>query len=335
MAFSQRGGDIPSWVDDASLDFAQVLRLAIRRRGLTLARAHARMAQAGDAVSIATLSHWQSGRSLPERRISRDALHSLERILDLPVGTLTGALGRTEERRRAEAAQPTDVAARLHGADRVRSVLDSAGIALGDGFTRVSVIERLRLDAKGRPSLQHVVMTLRAEIDGAQTLTAFQTDVAGRHGPGRFEAVLACELASVHSDASRRVTVGSFRLFGPLARGDLVTISYATTYPPSTGPLTSFGRVHRTAVRDAVLEVVFHPDRRPQRVEQFYEPADSPGFAASDPLRAAATFGQRPVVDGTAQSYFSNRRPGLTGLRWWWPGSGDGREAVPGADLAA
>jgi hypothetical protein len=49
-------------------EFAEVLREAIRARGLGLERIRERLLAHGVSVSMATLSYWQSGRSRPERR---------------------------------------------------------------------------------------------------------------------------------------------------------------------------------------------------------------------------------------------------------------------------
>ena len=47
--------------------FADALTTAIQQRGLSLERIRARLAKAEVPVSTATLSYWQSGRSLPTR----------------------------------------------------------------------------------------------------------------------------------------------------------------------------------------------------------------------------------------------------------------------------
>lgn len=318
----RRHGDdaTPAWVDDPSLDFATVLRRAIERRGLTLARAHARMAETGDAVSVATLSHWQSGRSLPGRRISRGVLQTLERVLDLPEDTLRAALERTQKARRDRPDGAVEVVQRLPLGERVLETFASTGLPFVDHLTRVSVLERLWLGPNGGPVRQQLVQTLRAEEDGCDSFTAFQLDFAERPSVGTFAAGVGCELRRVETASDGRLTIGVFRLFEPLAKGEVVTTSYSVTFPEPERATTSHGRIHRTAFRDSVLEVVFHPDRLPARVEHFYEPADSPYLGDPDVLDLASTFGQRPVIDGTAQSYFANREPGLSGMRWEWPG---------------
>ena len=59
---------------DQPESFAEVLTAAIQGRGLSLERIRARLDAAGVPVSIATLSYWQSGRSLPTRSRSSSAM---------------------------------------------------------------------------------------------------------------------------------------------------------------------------------------------------------------------------------------------------------------------
>lgn len=73
--------------------FAVALRAAIRVRGLGLDRIRYRLRGRGTTVSLATLSHWQSGRCRPERPESLEALKSLEDILNVPDGSLSKLLG--------------------------------------------------------------------------------------------------------------------------------------------------------------------------------------------------------------------------------------------------
>ncbi|PRX50171.1 hypothetical protein B0I33_102290 [Prauserella shujinwangii] len=68
--------------------FADALRAAIRARGLGLERIQYRLRLEGATVSMATLSHWQSGRRRPERRQSLVVLRHLEDVLELPRGSL-------------------------------------------------------------------------------------------------------------------------------------------------------------------------------------------------------------------------------------------------------
>jgi hypothetical protein len=84
--------------------FAAALRAAIRARGLGLERIRYRLRGRGVSISLATLSHWQSGRCRPERPESLLALCHIEEVLEVPSGSLTNLLGPPRSRRRGACA---------------------------------------------------------------------------------------------------------------------------------------------------------------------------------------------------------------------------------------
>lgn len=73
-------------------DFSSVLRTAVTASGMSLAQIVDKLAERNIKVTQAALSYWQSGRSLPRRQRSRQALVELEDILSLPAGALTSPL---------------------------------------------------------------------------------------------------------------------------------------------------------------------------------------------------------------------------------------------------
>ncbi|QWF81803.1 transcriptional regulator [Amycolatopsis sp. CA-230715] len=73
--------------------FADALRAAIEARGLGLERIRYRLRTQGVSISLATLSHWQSGRCQPDRRTgSMIALSHLEAVLRVPPNSLARLL---------------------------------------------------------------------------------------------------------------------------------------------------------------------------------------------------------------------------------------------------
>jgi transcriptional regulator with XRE-family HTH domain len=80
--------------------FEAALRAAIRARGLGLERIRYRLRGRGVSISLATLSHWQSGRCRPERPESLQALRHIEEVLEIPPGSLINLLGPPRSRTR-------------------------------------------------------------------------------------------------------------------------------------------------------------------------------------------------------------------------------------------
>lgn len=88
--------DKASIIDDAGRSaFSEALTEALRTSGLPLSRIQARLEALGTPVTVATLSYWQSGRSLPLRKNSLRALGNIETIVGLPAGSLRDLLPRT------------------------------------------------------------------------------------------------------------------------------------------------------------------------------------------------------------------------------------------------
>ena len=299
-------------------DFAEILRRAVAARGLTLARIRARLAEHGVSVSVATLSNWQSGRSLPGRRIASDVLSTLDRVLGLEPGTLAAAARDTDERRRAAAEVRHGVSHIAYHGEVVQEFYDRFGLPWEDGLTRLTVHDRVWLDDRGAQDKQTATLTLRADRDGVDRFCVFQVDVGTDRPLGAFRALSGCRLGRTVADETHRVSFAEFLLPAPMARGDLATASHGQVHAPGGPPASTHGRIHRTSFRDFALEVRFHPDRVPTVAEQFYEPADSPRITSPDVHLEADTYGRRPIVGGVAQAYISQRGPGISGLRWQW-----------------
>ena len=80
---------------DDGQQFARVLQGAIAHSGKTLAQISYEVHEAGATISQASLSYWQSGRSVPRRQSSAKTLRALEKVLSVPRGTLLDAAARS------------------------------------------------------------------------------------------------------------------------------------------------------------------------------------------------------------------------------------------------
>ncbi|MBP3223466.1 MAG: hypothetical protein J6M18_06035 [Actinomycetaceae bacterium] len=70
-------------------EFADTLRNAITKSGMSLTQIVDKLSERNTHVTQAALSYWQSGRSLPRRQRSRQALTELEHVLSISEGSLT------------------------------------------------------------------------------------------------------------------------------------------------------------------------------------------------------------------------------------------------------
>lgn len=72
--------------------FARLLAQAIDAKEISLADCVSMLADYGVGTTVATLSYWRSGESLPYRKVSTRAVKALEIILEVPSGTFIQAL---------------------------------------------------------------------------------------------------------------------------------------------------------------------------------------------------------------------------------------------------
>ncbi|MCA0435397.1 MAG: hypothetical protein LCH98_02740 [Actinobacteria bacterium] len=74
--------------------FAVQLGRAMEARGLSLERISAHLRARGHRISVATLSYWKTGRSIPGRTPSIRAVGALEEVLQVPRGSLARLIPR-------------------------------------------------------------------------------------------------------------------------------------------------------------------------------------------------------------------------------------------------
>ncbi|MFH8366839.1 helix-turn-helix domain-containing protein [Streptomyces sp. NPDC018031] len=292
--------------------FAAVLREALRLRGLPLQRVCDRLAARGLQVSAATLSHWQRGRSLPERPQSLRAVRELEDILDVPPDHLVRLLQPQRPRGRARTGA-VDLAAS-------RQVFPPGSLeerALGAAFAHfnrdispLSIHETVWLGPDRCIRRYSVTQVLRAVGDGPDRLTlvyAVDNDISpatdftvhsGALGPVRFAESLRCVVADVL--LGRR-----------LARGETAVIRYDLRIP--SGPLhsTHHERRLRTNLREYLLQVCFDAAAVPVSCHKYYR-------RRTDTEREQVA---RVVIDPSHTTHlFPGKCPaGVHGIFWEWP----------------
>ncbi|MCE1179409.1 MAG: hypothetical protein LWW86_10350 [Micrococcales bacterium] len=289
--------------------FHEVLAEAIRRRGLPLERLQRHLTRAGTPVSIATLSYWQSGRSLPTRSRSLDALVQLERLLEVEPGQLVelAAAARLPRGRNIEDHQHV-----LPLGEVATAPLAKLGLAPGIDFTQLSAHDRLTVGPE-RSELTHRARTLhRCDREGARAMPLVVTQDAAETVVPAVEAVAGCRLGRVIEVPRHRLVVGELLAPRPMAVGELLTEVLATWAPTRT----KVRRIERSIVdelHDATLEVVFHPAALPSRVLGYVHP--STGRVAAD----GPGEWELPVRGCEVQSVRLGAEPGVHGIRWDWP----------------
>ncbi|MFH9662464.1 multiprotein-bridging factor 1 family protein [Streptomyces sp. NPDC017248] len=255
--------------------FGEAFRTALKASGLSLQRLHHHLGERGVSVSPVTLSHWQRGRSQPERRQSLRAVGEIEHILGLPRGALQTLLASRRPRGRAVSTrgETSEALSRiLSPGAPLEMVLGADAYRFNEHLVSLSVQETVFLDAQGciaRYAVSHVV---RAAQDGVGRLTAHHNlddvetpSVQVTVQCGRLEALrFRQELGSAVFD------IGFGR---PLRRGDTAIVGYTLDVGPRWTPSDHHERTLAVPVRQYLLHIFFHPARLPSAVFGYYKQA--------------------------------------------------------------
>jgi hypothetical protein len=288
--------------------FCEALRAAIRARGLSLERIQAKLAALGTPVSLATLSHWQSGRSQPERDASLLALGHLERLLGLPPRVLAALLEPPRRRGRRADSQVVDLVDVFHDKSAVAAALRDFDSIWSNALTAVSQHDRMVVGADGFIHSQWNRRVLRARVDGPDRMLAvYQTE----GNTPRITAVRGCSLGRVVTDLQAGVVVAEL-LFGHRLRdGEFVVLEHRVDMSGPFAPdVESVRRLPQT-LREHVVEVEFAASRRPARCLQ----VSSTAVDSGDYVERALTLDEF----GRACAVALDVGPGQFGIRWEWP----------------
>lgn len=295
----------------AEVDFAHALREAVAARGLSLDRVRAHLLEYGHDVSVATLSYWQTGRSVPVRRSSVQALGALEVILEVPRGSLAGRLrstrGRGAERVPAPLAEHPAAAA----------LIDRLGLTWDGAYQSIETVDIVSLGPDRRPRQHLVREIIQAHRDGFQRLAVVHTS------PGPMRRVVPisgenCRVARVLYDDDAQVTVAELVLDQVLQSGDPYLFEYRiVAQEQDPRPPLSWRRTFPTPMRLGAIEVSFLPDDRPQQVRGVTRPD-----GGAEQERHLVTRGDCVML------MVSDWGPGEIEIAWEWPADDPATEVL-------
>lgn len=283
--------------------FAPTLRAAIEARGLSLERVRYHLKHRGHELSVATLSYWQSGRSIPDRASSLAALGSLEETLELPPGALVSLLP-TRARRPGAAARAMQTDG-LPG--DTGTMIDEAIEAFGlhwDDIEHVAIHDLLTLLADrtvGSHQIREIIRAERAPV--TRFVAAYWDDpksspyIMARHN---------CRLGRVIEHPDVGLVIAELLLDVPLDRGEvrLVEYEYATVGQGPPCDHWERGMVH--TLREVHLELEFTPPALPVAVEARLA---LDGQDRTEPVQ---------LIGNLATLLRLDAGPGTVGLSWTW-----------------
>jgi hypothetical protein len=293
--------------------FADTLRRAIAASGLGLERIQHHLRERGCDVSVATLSYWQSGRSVPGRRTSFSALAQLEDVLGLEPGELANLVPRRS------------VVGR--GVDAVVPLADvvGLGIQLPEPIAQLDARVRRQLESVSEHDtitvgpdraqrsrwVRHVV---QAVADGADRLLLFNQTADDAAPLPTYVPLVHCSLGPRHMLDNPSVVVTELLFDRALASGESIIVEYRVEYG-APYPRDNWHELRRRMpLREFVLEIRFHPEAVPERCEWYvrdlHEDTGAP-IASATPVEIDAMHAARVIRHDLPPSAY--------GLRWSWP----------------
>lgn len=287
--------------------FSEVLSRAVQARGLSLDRIRARLEAAGVPVSNATLSYWQSGRSLPTRARSLRTLVELETILQLEPGSLIELIRSADGRTRHQLFAWQTV---VPSGELAEQVIADMGMEVAGRISRVTVHDTLTIDANRCETSSLTRQVLRAERSGVRTFPVVYLQEGNNPGAPEIEAVFGCQVGNVVDVPERQLMVAEMVLPRPLQRGELVLTEHMVTMKPALSTLMTRSIVD--PMRELALAVQFHPQALPRDIHAFKQ------LSLNDPADAETDVLPIAVLNDQAQIVQLDVAPGVHGLRWSW-----------------
>ncbi|SHG25601.1 helix-turn-helix domain-containing protein [Streptoalloteichus hindustanus] len=252
---------------DASdeVSFEKVLRAAIHRSGLGLERIRHRLAQRGCQVSVATLSHWQSGRRRPERPESLAALPLLEQVLALPDGALTSLVGRPRPRGLSRKGQRRLPAETVWSSEPRMPVLLRSVDFEDEYLVRLSQHNLVRIGPEGGERTVRVRLVLRATRSGVSRISVACVLDGPHHLSPLIRPLRHCSVDNTRYLPDPGYLVASVVFDRELARGESLMVEYEVLTPTPRQRTTLWENKLRFPVHEYYSEICFDPRAVPAR----------------------------------------------------------------------
>lgn len=287
--------NLPEVVGDG---FAPTLSRAIHKRGISLEKLSGKLAKAGLPVSVATLSYWQTGRRVPTRHSSLQAVTELERILQLPDGRLRSTL--VDESDGTEA-----VRASFSQGEAVNRALAQLRLDPTRDVLRLSIHDVVTI--AGEHVAQTTRMVLRAEHDGVRSWPLVHE--LGTHGDTRLEPLIGCRIGRRREVPETGLIIAEMIFPRPLRRGELVMTEHRLSWRQDEGPEFTLERLLTARTGTFVQHVAFQGPA-PESVQSYRYAPNGTEPVAAHPLTCR---------ESSVQVVRADAAPGRYGLHWTRP----------------
>ena len=291
-------------IREPSDGFAEALRAAIAKRGVSLQFLHDRLTAMGNPVSVATLSYWRSGRSEPEQVSSKAALPLLEDLLRLPRGHLLSRLAPTRRLgRHAPPIRPGDAG----GSDRADEVMEEMGFTDLSRSVESTCHAIMEVNADRIETAITYRQVWKALADGVDTVPSILTIQDAGQGTPTITALSGCRVNVEVNDSGGGVVASKLEFERPLKLGELAMTEYRISdLPPSNSDEYFYEHYALRRMNELIIGIRFHPDQVPKAVECFTE---------GETLESKV---HRVEPAATINHVLRQFGLGKAGVRWFW-----------------
>lgn len=292
--------------------FASELRAAIQQSGLTLTAISQRLRARHRPVSVATLSNWQSGRSLPGGEQSFGVIAALEELLGRSPDSLAELVG--GPRLRGRAVRTTNLLGHRSSKEEFQAALQELGFSSAQQYAHERVVHQLAVvDTAAERQRFEFRLLVRALESGVCRLPAvYVLEATEPNIAPLFTALDGCTIGRRVTRPESRVYGVEFVVDGRLDAGQVASLSYRVELAARATDMTSVLYSFPRRANDVLLEVEFRGDRRP---------VDTVRYQRND--SGEATSSVRLDHRGRLQVSEARFGPGTLGLRWAWEDESD------------
>lgn len=287
--------------------FASELRRAIEQSGLTLTAISQRLRARHRPVSVATLSNWQSGRSLPGGGQSLGVVAALEDLLGRSPDSLADLVG--APRLRGRSVRTTNFLGHRSSKEVFHMALRELGFTTAQQYAHERVFHQLAtIDTSKDVQRFDFRLIVRALESGICRLPAvYVLEPSEPNIAPVFLPLEGCSIGRRVDWPERRVYGVELLVDGRLDAGQVATFAYRVELSASAKNMTAAVYSLPRRANDVLLEVEFRGDRKPMDCER-YQRTES----------GEATSAVRLDHRGRLQVSEARFGPGTLGLRWAW-----------------
>lgn len=295
--------------------FAQAFREALVQSGMTLVEVVEALAERDVKITQASLSYWQSGRSVPRRQSSIAVLDDVEEVLGVKDGTLRQAL----EQEREEHVKNAELASRSKRAHRRPAMLWNAPRGLD--------VDAIDWDNEVQRKFLHQTLTIRGGGHEAVTRVDAVVRVTGTQSPimsvctswalgdkvPEISDIYGGNLEDSHINESERFAIFSISLPEEKMQGDLHQLGY-TIHKTATDRITQTAQGWFALPVDMYAFTVDFGEELPMSAEWVNVTTKRRG----DSIERIETTHELEIIGGIAQSTVERLNDSATFIRWSW-----------------